>query len=180
MGTRALLYYFSTTMLAAVVGIICVLSIHPGDPSIKGELGSGAKGTTVSTLDTFMDLLRLEHSHRYLNRPPPQKKATKQTSKRTNSKSKTRPCSVLNHVSDAAHVHGLQEHVPVKPGAGVHPKRQDGVCAQGAKPHSSASRERDNTSHDDDGSVYRERDCRSAGNGNDANARLPRRHQCTG
>jgi solute carrier family 1 (high affinity glutamate transporter) protein 2 len=58
MGTRALVYYFATTMFAAIVGIVCVLAIHPGDPSIKGELGSGVSDRTVNTLDAFLDLLR--------------------------------------------------------------------------------------------------------------------------
>jgi solute carrier family 1 (high affinity glutamate transporter) protein 2 len=58
MGTRALVYYFATTIFAAIVGIICVLAIHPGNPSIKGELGSGREEKVVSTLDAFLDLIR--------------------------------------------------------------------------------------------------------------------------
>jgi len=58
MGSHALVYYFSTTILAAIVGIICVVTIHPGDPSIKGELGSGTENAEVSTLDAFLDLIR--------------------------------------------------------------------------------------------------------------------------
>ena len=58
MGTRALVYYGTTTLTAAVLGIFCVLAIHPGDPSIKGELGSGAKKSQVSSLDAFLDLIR--------------------------------------------------------------------------------------------------------------------------
>lgn len=58
MGTRALVYYMVTTIFAAIVGIICVVVIHPGDPSIKGELGSGVEEKVVSTLDAFLDLIR--------------------------------------------------------------------------------------------------------------------------
>ncbi|KAF8792784.1 Excitatory amino acid transporter 2 like protein [Argiope bruennichi] len=58
MGARALVYYFSTTILAAVVGIILVLIIHPGDPSIKEEVGTGTEEKKVSTLDAFLDLIR--------------------------------------------------------------------------------------------------------------------------
>jgi len=58
MGYRALGYYFTTTILAAIIGIICVLTIHPGDPSIKEKIGSGAKHVEVSTLDAFLDLIR--------------------------------------------------------------------------------------------------------------------------
>ncbi|XP_076332804.1 excitatory amino acid transporter-like isoform X2 [Tachypleus tridentatus] len=58
MGSYALSYYFATTMLAAIVGIILVCSIHPGDPSIKEEVGSGTEDKSVSTLDAFLDLIR--------------------------------------------------------------------------------------------------------------------------
>ncbi len=58
MGSRALLYYFSTTIFAAIVGIACVLIIHPGDPSIKEKIGEGAENTQVSTIDAFLDLIR--------------------------------------------------------------------------------------------------------------------------
>ncbi|KFM69541.1 Excitatory amino acid transporter 2, partial [Stegodyphus mimosarum] len=58
MGARALVYYFSTTILAAVVGIVLVLIIHPGDPSIKVNVGVGTEEKKVSTLDAFLDLIR--------------------------------------------------------------------------------------------------------------------------
>lgn len=58
MGARALTYYFSTTILAAIVGIVLVLIIHPGDPSIKEEVGTGTEEKKVSTLDAFLDLIR--------------------------------------------------------------------------------------------------------------------------
>lgn len=58
MGTRALAYYFATTILAAILGIICVLAIHPGDPSIKDDLGTGARDKRVSTIDAMLDLIR--------------------------------------------------------------------------------------------------------------------------
>ncbi|XP_035215699.1 excitatory amino acid transporter 2-like isoform X2 [Stegodyphus dumicola] len=58
MGARALIYYFSTTILAAVVGIVLVLIIHPGDPSIKVNVGIGTEEKKVSTLDAFLDLIR--------------------------------------------------------------------------------------------------------------------------
>lgn len=46
MGSRAILYYFVTTMLAAVLGIILVQIIHPGDPKIKTNLGEGSNSNT--------------------------------------------------------------------------------------------------------------------------------------
>ena len=58
MGWQAMAYYMTTTMLAAITGIICVLSIHPGNPDIKKNLGSGAKEDTLNTLDALLDLIR--------------------------------------------------------------------------------------------------------------------------
>lgn len=58
MGARALTYYIATTILAAIVGIVLVLIIHPGDPSIKEEVGTGTEEKKVSTLDAFLDLIR--------------------------------------------------------------------------------------------------------------------------
>jgi solute carrier family 1 (glial high affinity glutamate transporter), member 2 len=58
MGSRALLYYFTTTIIAAIIGITCVLLIRPGSKSIKDALGDGAESTVVSTIDAFLDLIR--------------------------------------------------------------------------------------------------------------------------
>uniref|UniRef100_A0A1I8HJ12 Amino acid transporter n=1 Tax=Macrostomum lignano TaxID=282301 RepID=A0A1I8HJ12_9PLAT len=60
MGSCALLYYFSTTIAAVILGIILVVIIHPGDPEIKRK-GTGEKITArrmPSTLDSFLDLFR--------------------------------------------------------------------------------------------------------------------------
>ena len=60
MGSRAIAYYFGTTLLAAVLGIILVLAIHPGNPKIKQEAMKSVKttDTRVSTLDAMFDLVR--------------------------------------------------------------------------------------------------------------------------
>ncbi|KIH51779.1 hypothetical protein ANCDUO_18128, partial [Ancylostoma duodenale] len=58
MGSLAITYYVLTTVIAVITGIILVLTIHPGDPSIKQDLGEGTEGKKVSTLDTLLDLLR--------------------------------------------------------------------------------------------------------------------------
>ncbi|XP_022242936.1 excitatory amino acid transporter 2-like isoform X2 [Limulus polyphemus] len=58
MGSRALCYYFTTTMLAAMLGIILVIAIHPGDPSIKKEIETDSEDKNVYTLDAFLDLIR--------------------------------------------------------------------------------------------------------------------------
>ncbi|KAL8559483.1 hypothetical protein ACOMHN_037147 [Nucella lapillus] len=59
MGLRAIVYYFSTTFCAIVLGIILVVSIHPGDESFKDGVKlkkDDAKPPT--SLDSFLDLIR--------------------------------------------------------------------------------------------------------------------------
>ncbi|XP_047283397.1 excitatory amino acid transporter 2 isoform X7 [Homo sapiens] len=58
LGTRAMVYYMSTTIIAAVLGVILVLAIHPGNPKLKKQLGPGKKNDEVSSLDAFLDLIR--------------------------------------------------------------------------------------------------------------------------
>lgn len=58
LGTRAMVYYMTTTIIAAVLGVILVLVIHPGNPKLKENLGEGEKNDDVSSLDAFFDLIR--------------------------------------------------------------------------------------------------------------------------
>ncbi|KAK6294127.1 hypothetical protein J4Q44_G00349570 [Coregonus suidteri] len=58
LGTRAMVYYMSTTVIAAALGVILVLVIHPGNPKLKSNLGPGKKNDDVSSLDAFFDLIR--------------------------------------------------------------------------------------------------------------------------
>ncbi|XP_075906340.1 excitatory amino acid transporter 2-like isoform X3 [Nelusetta ayraudi] len=58
LGTRAMVYYMTTTIIAAVLGVILVLVIHPGNPKLKENLGEGEKNDEVSSLDAFFDLIR--------------------------------------------------------------------------------------------------------------------------
>ncbi|XP_031839645.1 excitatory amino acid transporter 2 [Nomia melanderi] len=59
MGFRALMYYTATTVLAAVVGIVMVLIIHPGDPRIKSSITAARPDEAkVSTLDAILDIIR--------------------------------------------------------------------------------------------------------------------------
>ncbi|XP_063872264.1 excitatory amino acid transporter-like isoform X2 [Scylla paramamosain] len=62
MGSRALCYYFSTTILAASLGITMVTSIHPGDPSILvGESQQTLKEKSEEepqVLDALLDIVR--------------------------------------------------------------------------------------------------------------------------
>uniref|UniRef100_A0A8C6XDT1 Amino acid transporter n=1 Tax=Naja naja TaxID=35670 RepID=A0A8C6XDT1_NAJNA len=58
LGTRAMVYYMSTTIIAAILGVILVIAIHPGNPKLKKQLGEGKKNDEVSSLDAFLDLIR--------------------------------------------------------------------------------------------------------------------------
>ncbi|XP_062847385.1 excitatory amino acid transporter 2b isoform X2 [Trichomycterus rosablanca] len=58
LGTRAMVYYMTTTIIAAVLGVILVLIIHPGNPKLKENLGEGLKNDEVSSLDASFDLIR--------------------------------------------------------------------------------------------------------------------------
>ncbi|XP_043938589.1 excitatory amino acid transporter 2 isoform X3 [Protopterus annectens] len=58
LGTRAMVYYMTTTIIAAILGVILVLAIHPGNPKLKEKLGEGVKNDEVSSLDAFLDLIR--------------------------------------------------------------------------------------------------------------------------
>ena len=51
-----MVYYMTTTVIAAILGVILVLIIHPGNPKLKENLGEGLKNDEVSSLDAFFDL----------------------------------------------------------------------------------------------------------------------------
>lgn len=58
LGTRAMVYYMSTTVIAAILGVVLVLAIHPGNPKLRANLGHGKKNEDVSSMDAFFDLIR--------------------------------------------------------------------------------------------------------------------------
>lgn len=65
LGFYALTYYFTTTILAAVLGIILVQVIRPGERGNKNQvreelLGDDPMADHVTTLDAIFDLFRYE------------------------------------------------------------------------------------------------------------------------
>ena len=58
MGVRALVYYFGTTILAAIVGIVLVLIIRPGTRSGPVNKKPNSKAAEGRTVDTVLDLFR--------------------------------------------------------------------------------------------------------------------------
>ena len=58
-GLRAVAYYFATTILAVILGIILVVTIQPGVGSLdKAADDDHSTKNNVTTADTLMDLLR--------------------------------------------------------------------------------------------------------------------------
>ncbi|WKX93765.1 hypothetical protein Q1695_011211 [Nippostrongylus brasiliensis] len=60
LGRRAVLYYVLTTAHAVLLGIVIVMLIHPGDPSIKAvtETSNTKIANKLTVSDKFLDLLR--------------------------------------------------------------------------------------------------------------------------
>lgn len=58
MGIRALIYYFGTTIMAAILGIILVLTIRPGTRGGRVTFKPDSKAAEGRTIDTVLDLFR--------------------------------------------------------------------------------------------------------------------------
>jgi Na+/H+-dicarboxylate symporter len=58
MGARALIYYFGTTIIAAIVGIGLVLIIRPGSRGLTVDKKAESKSVEGRTIDTILDLFR--------------------------------------------------------------------------------------------------------------------------
>ncbi len=58
MGIRALIYYLATTLIAAIIGIILVLTIRPGSRGNKVDINPDSKSAEGRTIDTVLDLFR--------------------------------------------------------------------------------------------------------------------------
>lgn len=57
-GLRAVVYYFSTTFLAIVLGIVLVTGLQPGAGDSDPGSIKASKARLVTTADTLMDLIR--------------------------------------------------------------------------------------------------------------------------
>jgi Na+/H+-dicarboxylate symporter len=57
---RTMGYFVSTSFFNAILGVILVVAIHPGDPSIRGELQAEIKldERQNTLMDNFLDLGR--------------------------------------------------------------------------------------------------------------------------
>lgn len=57
-GLRAVVYYFCTTIIAVILGIVLVVSIKPGVSQKVSEINRSGKSPEVSTVDAMLDLIR--------------------------------------------------------------------------------------------------------------------------
>ncbi|PNI54603.1 SLC1A1 isoform 2 [Pan troglodytes] len=56
-GLRAVVYYFCTTLIAVILGIVLVVSIKPGVTQKVGEIARTGSTPEVSTVDAMLDLI---------------------------------------------------------------------------------------------------------------------------
>ncbi|GCC23419.1 excitatory amino acid transporter 3 [Chiloscyllium punctatum] len=57
-GVRAVIYYFSTTIIAVILGIVLVMTIKPGVSQKAEEIDRSGSTPEVTTVDALLDLLR--------------------------------------------------------------------------------------------------------------------------
>uniref|UniRef100_A0A3P8T8M5 Amino acid transporter n=1 Tax=Amphiprion percula TaxID=161767 RepID=A0A3P8T8M5_AMPPE len=57
-GLRAVIYYFSTTVIAVILGIILVMTIKPGVSQTADNIDRTGTMPNVTTVDTLLDLVR--------------------------------------------------------------------------------------------------------------------------
>lgn len=56
---RTIIYFLATSLISAIIGLVLVLAIHPGNAETKAELGDGTTETrNIDIVDNFMDLGR--------------------------------------------------------------------------------------------------------------------------
>ncbi|XP_076655750.1 excitatory amino acid transporter 2 isoform X2 [Halictus rubicundus] len=57
-AVRTLVYFILTSLLNAILGVILVLLIHPGNPGIRKSKATSQNGRAVNILDSLLDLGR--------------------------------------------------------------------------------------------------------------------------
>ncbi|XP_033326511.1 excitatory amino acid transporter 2 isoform X2 [Megalopta genalis] len=57
-AVRTLVYFILTSLMNAVLGVILVLLIHPGNPGIRKSMATSHNGRAVNILDSLLDLGR--------------------------------------------------------------------------------------------------------------------------
>lgn len=60
-AVRTLVYFILTSLLNAIIGVILVILIHPGDPGLKESIAPSTQARAVNILDSLLDLGRYEY-----------------------------------------------------------------------------------------------------------------------
>lgn len=55
---RSIIYYFSTTISAVILGIILVTTVRPGAGGMTSSMKTDVQQRVVLTQDTLLDLIR--------------------------------------------------------------------------------------------------------------------------
>ena len=58
LGLGAIVYYMTTTLISVIIGIVLVLSIHPGDPNDLSKIERQGLSKDITPLDALLDLIR--------------------------------------------------------------------------------------------------------------------------
>ena len=61
-GRRTIIYYLSTMVLAALLGLVLVVTIQPGKRDKPGEQGTSDDKVQYRNLDSLLDMVRCEWS----------------------------------------------------------------------------------------------------------------------
>ncbi|XP_046276128.1 excitatory amino acid transporter 3 isoform X2 [Marmota monax] len=124
-GLRAVVYYFCTTIIAVILGIVLVVSIKPGVTQKVSEIDRMGSTPEVSTVDAMLDLIRNMFPENLVQacfqqyktkreevKPPsdPQRNMTEEpvtTMMSTASENKTKEYRIVGMYSDGINVLGL-------------------------------------------------------------------------
>ena len=59
-AVRTLVYFILTSLLNAILGVVLVILIHPGDPGLKESITPSTHARAVNILDSLLDLGRYD------------------------------------------------------------------------------------------------------------------------
>lgn len=57
-AVRTLVYFILTSLLNAILGVVLVLLIHPGNPGLRESIAPATQTRVVNILDSLLDLGR--------------------------------------------------------------------------------------------------------------------------
>nr|XP_044986770.1 excitatory amino acid transporter 3 isoform X2 [Jaculus jaculus] len=111
-GLRAVVYYFCTTIIAVILGIVLVVSIKPGVTQKVTEINRSGNTPEVSTVDAMLDLVRNMFPENLIQACFQQYKTKREEVKpsdpeRNSTENKTKEYKIVGMYSDGINVLGL-------------------------------------------------------------------------